>query len=369
MEVLTKNIWVRNSKFDLSLISGGAIISFTIVFILLHKPLYIPLFFWIWISLFEGTHIWATISRTYFDKEFALNNKRLLLTSLIFFIIPYIILELNASSKSLPFNSIYTFCIFIWALFHIARQHYGFISIYSNKINLPPKIKQKVCLSLYSAIVIPQLYYLFTLRLPNFVFHYLPRVNVVQAQFFIAKILIYLSLISLLAVLIFLFRFYETYKKRSLAILNYIIICFLFYSCMYYYITHQDNFYQSALGINLFLLVTIMNSLFHNIQYHAFIWHYSQKRYKDSTFQNYGLASLINKKTTHYLLFCLVTCCISYFIASNLGLWPNHEGFIETQKFSQLSYILFFGLVSHHFYVDQKIWKPSKQKELNDYLK
>ncbi len=33
-----------------------------------------------------------------------------------------------------------------------------------------------------------------------------------------------------------------------------------------------------------------------------------------------------------------------------------------------MAYVLYFGIVGHHFYLDQKIWRPSLQKDLSQYL-
>ena len=48
---------------------------------------------------------------------------------------------------------------------------------------------------------------------------------------------------------------------------------------MFFYIAPHDRFVQDLGGGETLMLIAIMNSLFHNIQYHAIVWYYGQKRY------------------------------------------------------------------------------------------
>jgi hypothetical protein len=57
------------------------------------------------------------------------------------------------------------------------------------------------------------------------------------------------------------------------------------------------------------------------------------------------------------------------FITWHVGDWPSFSGSWQNVKFHSWAYILFFGIIGHHFFLDQVIWHPSRSKELKNYLK
>ncbi|MFM8314472.1 MAG: hypothetical protein ACKOA8_09320, partial [Deltaproteobacteria bacterium] len=152
--------------------------------------------------------------------------------------------------------------------------------------------------------------------------------------------------------------------------LLYIVNCFIFYNVMFHWVAAKGPFlpgYESF-GQKL-MVVSIMNSLFHNIQYHAMVWFYSKKRYAEAPSDGFfGWAKAVNSKFLTYSLaalgFSTVFTLVFWLRAEipffNLGL---SEG-----GWSKLAYILYFGVVGHHFYLDQKIWRVSKAPELSNYL-
>ena len=87
-----------------------------------------------WALLFDGTHAFATYSRTYFDKQFYSENKKMLLKSLLVFVIGPIFISffyfLNNSvdDSSIAFIIFNRFAI-CYAYYHLIRQHWGFIVI------------------------------------------------------------------------------------------------------------------------------------------------------------------------------------------------------------------------------------------------
>jgi hypothetical protein len=135
---------------------------------------------------------------------------------------------------------------------------------------------------------------------------------------------------------------------------------------MFYYVASVDQFVLNK-GISVLILIAIMNSLFHNIQYHAIVWHYGQARYSKEVTEKYGIAKFVNGKTFNYLLVTLLLGCVFGFIVWHVGGSPDLQG-IFSGKANDWAFILFFGIIGHHFYLDQKIWKPSSQSELKSYL-
>src|SRR5882724_2233573 len=92
--------------------------------------------------LIDAPHLWATIARTYTDREEWAQRRRLFLGSLGWFLIgPVVILLPYVLHATVGFPAgkepeawlLWTRFFEFYALFHIAKQHWGFISLYKRK--------------------------------------------------------------------------------------------------------------------------------------------------------------------------------------------------------------------------------------------
>src|SRR6185503_9591084 len=77
--------WIISRGVDLSLVSGSASAGY--LYLLLYTSFGVPIswLWWFWSVGFDGTHIFATASRTFFDSEARARNPALLYGSLLFF--------------------------------------------------------------------------------------------------------------------------------------------------------------------------------------------------------------------------------------------------------------------------------------------
>src|SRR5829696_553264 len=79
-----------------------------------------------WAILIDAPHVFATFSRTYFDREERRTRSRLLWWSLLFFAAgPLFVLA------GLGFA--FFFVAALWAYYHLVKQHYGFMVLYKKK--------------------------------------------------------------------------------------------------------------------------------------------------------------------------------------------------------------------------------------------
>src|ERR1022692_2062166 len=119
--------WIVNRGVDLTLVIGSAFAGY--VYLLLYTALHvkISLLWWFWSVGFDGTHIFATASRTYFNREARGRDRTLLYGSLLFFFSlgPLMVL---AGQKGLL-----ALVVGVWAYYHVIRQHYGFLVLYKVK--------------------------------------------------------------------------------------------------------------------------------------------------------------------------------------------------------------------------------------------
>src|SRR5260221_2298421 len=92
--------------------------------------------------LVDAPHLWATIARTYTDQEEWAARRRLFIGSLLWFVIGPAVILLPYALRAvlhLPAGT-ETFGVIVWgnfftfyALYHINKQHWGFIALYKRK--------------------------------------------------------------------------------------------------------------------------------------------------------------------------------------------------------------------------------------------
>lgn len=368
MEAARSQNWIRNPAFDLILVTGGAFFTLMIAAISFQTPVILPIFFWIWIIAFEGSHFWATFTRTYFDRVFRQSHKGLLVGSLVFFLFPFLAVLAEQASSNIAYKSVYGLFIFTWSLYHNARQHFGFTSIYCHKAGIEQELKTSVVRALYLSIVPAQIYFFLNFKVTGvFSLRSLAQGNS-TLLWILSDLPKLISVAALVYAVKVAFQLFKERGKKSFPTINYILTCLVFYPGMFYFIAPIDLFIQDGSGAQKLMLIAIMNSLFHNIQYHAIVWHYGQERYSRDQNSTYGMAKVFGSKTTGYLFFSLVLGSLFAGIVWFVGDWPNYAGSWANSHAFNWAYVLFFGIIGHHFFLDQKIWRPSKQKDLKSYL-
>src|ERR1044071_4767196 len=119
--------WIIGRSVDLSLVIGSAAAGYLylLLFAVFHVP--ISMLWWVWSVGFDGTHIFATASRTFFDSQARREQRKLLFGSLaVFFSLgPLMVL---AGWKGWLY-----LLVGVWAYYHVIRQHYGFMVLYKAK--------------------------------------------------------------------------------------------------------------------------------------------------------------------------------------------------------------------------------------------
>src|SRR5579863_7416306 len=123
----TRSPWIISRSIDLGLVIGsaGAGYAYLAAYTALHVP--ISLLWWFWSVGFDGTHIFGTASRTFFDREARARQSRLLYGSLAFFF------ALGPAMVLAGWKGWLYLLVGVWAYYHVVRQHYGFMVLYKVK--------------------------------------------------------------------------------------------------------------------------------------------------------------------------------------------------------------------------------------------
>src|ERR1041385_5290957 len=119
--------WIISRRVDLSLITGSSLVGY--IYLLLFTVLHVPItwLWWFWSVGFDGTHIFGTASRTFFDSEARARHPQLLYGSLLLFFAIGPVMVLAGAKGYLAL------LVGTWAYYHVVRQHYGFLVMYRVK--------------------------------------------------------------------------------------------------------------------------------------------------------------------------------------------------------------------------------------------
>jgi hypothetical protein len=298
--------WIVSRSVDLSLVIGSAVAGY--IYLGLYTALHvkITLLWWFWSVGFDGTHIFATASRTYFDKDARARNPKLLYGSLLVFFSlgPLMVL---AGQKGLL-----ALLVGVWAYYHVIRQHYGFLVLY--------KVKNRDLLRLDNAL--DRVFLGVMMVFPPFhrFFIHHPEELGIKLAFPEYEPLLW-ALVGVTAV-VWLARQVGRFRNDVPKYLLFAAIIPL------HWLTFAYMSWQAAVPT-----VTIV----HNLQYHALVWFHNRNRY--------GGASVLNRSLFAYMGTALVFSALYRIPGFQLG------------QSSDLAFGFFCGFGLTHYYLDSRIWR------------
>lgn len=374
---------------------GGALFGYAIF--LMHAAMQLDMLtvWFLWIMFIDTPHFFGTYSRTYFDKEEWQHRKRLYIGSLAWFLVgpgmilfSYLLFESGTDNYRVPYV---IFIVFfnLWAYWHVVRQHYGIMALYKRKNGdfkpLDLRIDQAV---LYVGLIAP--FVAFVIRHPQArtilgLYSSLPPypadfglTSLLSASYWAQlnweHIVVLISMFAVLAVtLVFFARQVQLWRQG--ATLNLPKLLFLTALVpLYAFICYHPAVFTAPL-ITFSAFVTI----YHDVQYLAIVWFYNKNRYHKAgaSASQYGIASKISRNFFTFMGCAILMGAIFRLLGCSLELHPGCGVLVLTSKqilFGTLSTkellaALLLGFSMHHYFVDQYIWRPSKDSELRQDLK
>ena len=309
--------WIVSRGVDLTFVIGSAAAGY--VYLLLYTALHvkISLLWWFWSVGFDGTHIFATASRTYFDPEARARDRKLLYGSLLFFFSfgPLMVL---AGQKGLL-----ALLVGIWAYYHVIRQHYGFLVLYKVKNrDLLPIDNQLDRLFLGVMMIFPPFH--------RFFLHH-PEELGIKLAFPQWEPVFWVVVAATAAA--WLGRQWGRFSKDVPKYLLFAAIIPL------HWLTFAYMSWQAAVPT-----VTIV----HNLQYHALVWFHNRNRYAGRT--------VLSRSLGAYVAAALVFSALYRIPGFQLG------------QVSDLAFGFFCGFGLTHYYLDSRIWRVRHDPGLRDAL-
>jgi hypothetical protein len=352
--------WIRNASFDGTWVFGGALLACAVcVLALLHREL-MPLIFWVWICAGDGPHMFATYVRTVLNPAARQAMRPLLLRSMWTLAIGPACLIIDAivggERAFLVFNGLAGTYGFV----HIVRQHYGYLALYRARAPGGEPTAQEFWsdkTSLYAGVAIPYLYLVVSHPKSRALLGLAPS----EHQASVATLFALAWLASLCVFCIQTLRAGRGVGPKF----AYGALVILFHGAIYGLIGRMEPVYAESNGPNQdFLLLVILTSLFHNLQYVAIV----SVMERDGSAANGAQSTRIKALLAAFPLFLV----LYVLLARATGVFPLAAGFgalaVGPFRAGDLALSLWWGLSIHHYYLDQNIWRIKRDAALRKQL-
>ena len=322
--------WIVSRSVDLSLVIGSALAGY--FYLLLYSGLHVPitLLWWFWSVGFDGTHIFATASRTFFDREARARQPLLLYGSLLFFFAIGPAMVLAGAVKYLAV------LVGVWAYYHVIRQHYGFMVLYKVKQrDLRPldNLLDRVFLGVM--MVFPPFHRFFLHHPEELGLHTaFPRLEPLLWGLVAATGVVYLARQAV--------RWHAGDPPNWQKYLLFSAIIPL------HWLTFAYMSWQAAVPT-----VTIV----HNLQYHAIVWFHNRNRYAGASESHGPVPAAVSRSLVAYILAGLAFSLLYRIPGFALG------------KVSDLAFGFFCGFGLTHYYLDSRIWRVRHDPGLRSALR
>jgi hypothetical protein len=333
--------------------------------------------------LVDAPHLWATIARTYTDREEWAARRRLFIGSLLAFAIgPIVILLPYALRAVVPLPPgaetlgwlLWTTVFGFYTIFHINKQHWGFVCLYKRKNNDSADETENRVDALYfqTAIWLP---YVAMLTAPWFLDNDGKPFSVTQiavGSMTLGSIVHTTCHAAFLAVSAAYIAYQVNQWRKGIA-RNGPKLLYVATILSLYYVTFSFHPRIAAFWV-------LITGTGHCAQYHAVVWAYGRKKYAVTDAKKRSLPSLIFGSVWLYVVlgvvFGLVTMqgpgarVFKNAIAGTLqaSLFARAFAFLDPRSAYDLGIKVAVAVVSgvrlHHFYVDSKIWRVSKSAAL-----
>jgi hypothetical protein len=328
-----KSRWIISRNVDLTLVIGSSLAGY--IYLGLYSLLHIPISFlwWFWSVGFDGTHVFAMASRTYFDRQARRAHRGLFFGSLVFFF------SLGPALVLLGWMSVLVMIVAVWAYYHVIRQHYGFMVLYKVKHrDLAPADNFLDRLFLGVMLVYPPFH--------RFFVHHPDELGLPARIALTGTDPILWCIVGATAAV---WAARQIVCARRGAPRN-VPKLLLFAGVMpLHWLTFAYMGWQAAVPT-----VTIV----HNLQYHALIWFYSRNRYTGADAERrFGkIPSEVARSLAAYAAMALVFSALYRVPGFHLG------------KVSQLAFGFFCGFGLTHYYLDSRIWRVRHDPSLRQAL-
>jgi hypothetical protein len=324
--------WIIGRGADLAWVIGSSLAGFSYLFLNLVLQVPITFLWWFWSVGLDGTHIFGTASRTFFDREARRRQRVLLFGSAAFFF------ALGPAMVWLGARHALALLVGVWAYYHVVRQHYGFMVLYKVKNrDLAPLDNALDRVFLGVMMVFPPFH--------RFFIHHPEELGIAIAFPAIEPALRVVVAATLLG-----YGYRQAARIRAGEPVN--LPKYLLFAGVVplHWLTFATMSWQAAVPT-----VTVV----HNLQYHALIWFHNRNRYAaaESPARHGRIPSAVARSLAAYAVAALVFSALYRIPGFQLG------------RVSDLAFGFFCGFGLTHYYLDSRIWRVRHDPGLRQALR
>jgi hypothetical protein len=354
--------WIINAREDLIWFVGSVASSYALL--ILYVAGILPLIPMVvgWAVLIDAPHVFGTLSRTYFDRSEWKTRRRLMLGSLLFFVVgPAMVLA------GLGFT--FFFLAALWAYYHLVKQHYGFMVLYKKKNqDLAPVDNGLDRVFLLFAFNYP--FVAFIAGDPSAMARVPPllRSGVNTVTMFLLAGTIVVGAAWLIR------QVQRAWLREPLNLPKYLLLAAAIPMHWFALLTPMPN--------KPIALVAIL-TIYHNLQYHRLIWFHNQKYSltgvppvsyaQDELRQRYGPAALISRRLLYYIAFGIFFGLLYQGPRQVLGYFSlratHGDSTAQLPLAFQFGVSVLWGVAFIHYYLDSKIWRVRRDPSVGQALK
>jgi hypothetical protein len=301
------------------------------------------------ILLTDVAHVYSTLYRTYWDREaFALHKTKLQLIPLLGFIAGVLLYSFS--------SALFWRVLAYVAVFHFIRQQYGFVKIYTRKLQLPRWLRIWDTVTIYAATLYPLLYWHCSAD-RNFNWFVKNDFVLWQAPHWIVSVLgtMYITILLLYIIKeiwLLIHTGYFNWPKNAVVIGTVL------------------SWYFGIVYFNGDMAFTLLNVISHGVPYMALIWMYGKKRVKDSSAPP-GKWMKLAFGPFGWCLFLLVLFLLAYAEEGlwDMAVWKEHKNIfgifywiklqIPDAALALLVPLLALPQITHYI-IDGFIWRIKK---------
>jgi hypothetical protein len=352
--------WIINARADLIWFIGSVAASYALL--ILYVTGILPLVPMVagWAILIDAPHVFGTFSRTYFDASEWKTRKRLMLGSLLFFLVGPTMVLLGAGFT-------FFFIAALWAYYHLVKQHYGFMVLYKKKNNDLAAVDN----------ALDRWLLMFAFNYPFVAFiandeSAMARVPAVLRGGVNAVAMILLIGTIVVGIGWLIRQLQRLISREPLNVPKYLLLAAAIPMHWIVLLTPMP-----AKPIALVAILTI----YHNLQYHRLIWFHNQKysgkgvspvAHAQDARATYGPAAFISRRLLYYIGFGIIFGLLYQAprqLLGYFGLKATHG--VPTAALPvqiQLGVAFLWGVAFIHYYLDSKIWRVRRDPSVGKAL-
>ena len=357
------------------------------VLVVAAPALLMPLW-WLWMWLIDGPHVISTWARTYLDAEERRTRRRLLVGSLVFLLSGPIALAASELTRSpIPFD-LFLLTAAIWAYHHTVRQHYGILSIYERLAGSSSLVRR--INALFMQIMMWTLFGLFLVVHPmNRATLSLPAELSRAAR---AGVVAFSAALAIAGVVYAGFLFVRARRGLSIRPGVFALVPVIGMSTFAYFIVGAfEPLLQSPRNPEQnFLAVGLVGGIVHGVQYLGIIFAVNRRRYAPIPMEaprcapgaapnparspspgsgayhgtDPSMAAALGR-APRLAFVCFAILSLGYLLLNAArGGAPGVALCSESSDAGRLFLGIYWSIFFHHYYLDQKIWRPHRDPAL-----